>query len=85
MRKRRLARVRFIRPSWNAKRSTCEKCGAIEEQGGRLLMRLNICMTCMKEESGDHNRAIPKDPVLGRVRRRRACLRHCLQEGRKTW
>lgn len=49
MRKRRLPRVRFVRPSWNAKRSTCEKCGAVEEQQERLLLRLNLCTTCIEE------------------------------------
>lgn len=49
VRRRRLPRVRFIRPSWNAKRCTCEKCGAIEEQDGRLLVRLNVCMMCIEE------------------------------------
>lgn len=48
MKRGRTVRVRFIRPSWNAKRATCETCGVAEEQQGRLLVRLNICMICIE-------------------------------------
>jgi hypothetical protein len=47
--RKRSPRVRFVRPSWNAKRSTCEKCGAVEEQQERLLVRLNLCTICIEE------------------------------------
>lgn len=51
---RRRVRVRFIRPSWNAKRSTCERCGAVEEQEERLLLRLNLCTACIEEAANGH-------------------------------
>jgi hypothetical protein len=54
MRKRRSARIRFVRPSWNARRSICEKCGTVEEQPERLLVRLNLCTTCIEEGHRDH-------------------------------
>ena len=41
--------VRFIRPSWNAKRSTCDKCGAVEVNDCRLLVRLSTCKACIEE------------------------------------
>ena len=42
--------ARFVRPSWNAKRSTCAECGAVEEHAERLLVRLSVCTTCIEEE-----------------------------------
>jgi hypothetical protein len=47
-------RVRFIRPSWNAKRSTCERCGVVEVQEERLLLRLNLCTGCIEEADRVH-------------------------------
>ena len=46
--KKRRVRVRYVRPSWNAKRSTCEQCGTVEEQQERLLVRLSICTACIE-------------------------------------
>lgn len=46
--------LRFIRPSWNAKRSTCEKCGLTEDREDRLLLRLNICTCCIEEAQRGH-------------------------------
>lgn len=45
-RKRRVA-VRFIRVPWNAKKSTCERCGASEPRNERLLFRLSCCTACL--------------------------------------
>jgi hypothetical protein len=49
MTRRRAPRVRFIRPPWNAKRATCDKCGMVEVQEHRLLFRLSTCTTCIEE------------------------------------
>jgi hypothetical protein len=48
MKRRRPPPVRFIRPSWNAKRSTCDKCGRVEVNDSRLLVRLSTCNVCIE-------------------------------------
>lgn len=52
MRRRPVAR--FIRPSWNANRSTCAECGAVEEHADRLLLRLSVCTNCIAEARRAH-------------------------------
>jgi hypothetical protein len=49
MKRRKPPPVRFIRPSWNARRSTCDTCGAVEMSDARLLIRLRTCTACIKE------------------------------------
>jgi len=53
--RRRSPAVRFVRPSWNAKKSACARCGAIKEQPERLLVRLNICTQCIEEARHAHH------------------------------
>ncbi len=48
VRKRGPPDVRYVRPAWNAKRSTCVECGGVEEQPSRLIARLNVCTSCIK-------------------------------------
>jgi len=55
MKRRRPPPVRFIRPSWNARRSTCDTCGAVEENDGRLLIRLRTCKPCIEEARDAHH------------------------------
>jgi len=55
MKRRRPPPVRFIRPSWNAKRSTCEVCGAVEERDERLLVRLSVCTSCIEGARDAHH------------------------------
>jgi hypothetical protein len=55
MKRRRPPPVRFIRPSWNARRSTCDTCGAVEENDGRLLIRLRTCKSCIEEARDAHH------------------------------
>lgn len=54
MTRRRVPVARFIRPSWNAKRSVCAECGAEESQAERLLVRLSICTACIEEVRRAH-------------------------------
>jgi hypothetical protein len=55
MKRRRPPPVRFIRPSWNARRSTCDKCGAVEANDGRLLVRLSTCTACIEGARDAHH------------------------------
>jgi len=46
MKRKRPPPLRYLKPSWNAKRSKCERCGLAEENAERLLLRLNLCAGC---------------------------------------